>query len=55
MAGLVLGLGEHQGVVMNDGSRRIGRLRRAGAVEIRDRHIYVTDADVLERLARTGR
>ena len=79
LAGLILGLGEHQGVVTDDGSRRIptrythqqlasmvgsnreavtraiGRLRRAGAVEIRDRHIYVTDAGVLERLARTGR
>jgi CRP/FNR family transcriptional regulator, cyclic AMP receptor protein len=79
LAGLVLWLSEHQGVVTDDGSRRIptrythqqlasmvgsnreavtraiGRLRRAGAVELRDRHIYVTDADVLERLAETGR
>jgi CRP/FNR family cyclic AMP-dependent transcriptional regulator len=75
LAGLILSLSEHQGIVTGDGSRRIptrythqllasmvgsnreaitralGRLRKAGAVEIRDRHIYVTDADELERYA----
>jgi CRP/FNR family cyclic AMP-dependent transcriptional regulator len=79
LAGLILGLSEHQGVVTGDGSRRIptrythqqlgtmigakreavtraiGRLRKTGAVEIRDRHIHITDADALERLAETGR
>ena len=75
LAGLVLGLSEHQGVVTGDDSRMIptrythqqlasmvgsnrealtrafGRLRKSGAVEVRDRHIYVTDADILERMA----
>ena len=75
LAGLILSLSEHQGIVTGDGSRRIptrythqllasmvgsnreaitralGRLRKAGAVKIRDRHIYVTDADELERYA----
>jgi CRP/FNR family transcriptional regulator, cyclic AMP receptor protein len=75
LAGLVLGLSEHQGVVTADGSRMIptrythqqlasmvgsnrealtrafSRLRKSGAVEVRDRHIYVTDADILERMA----
>ncbi len=75
LAGLILGLSEHEGVVMGDGRSRIstrythqqlasmvgsnreavtrafGKLRKAGAVEIRDRHIYVTDADELERYA----
>jgi CRP/FNR family transcriptional regulator, cyclic AMP receptor protein len=79
LAGLILGLSEHQGVVTADGSRWIpnrythqqlasmvgsnrealtrafGRLRKAGAVEVRDRHIYVTDADALERLAEAER
>ncbi len=36
-------------------TRAMGRLREAGAVEIRDRHIYVMDADELESLAETGR
>ncbi len=37
-------------------TRALGRLRKAGAVEIRRRYIYVTDADALERLAeKTGR
>ena len=78
LAGLILGLSEHEGVVMGDGRGRIstrythqqlasmvgsnreavtrafGRLRKAGAVEIRDRHIYVTDADELERYADAG-
>jgi CRP/FNR family transcriptional regulator, cyclic AMP receptor protein len=36
-------------------TRALGRLREAGAVEIRDRHIYVTDADVLEHFAETRR
>ena len=35
-------------------TRAFGRLRKAGAVEIRDRHIYVTDADELERYADAG-
>jgi CRP-like cAMP-binding protein len=79
LAGLILGLNEHEGVVMGDGRSRIstrythqqlasmvgsnreavtrafGKLRKAGAVEIRDRHIYVTDADELERYADVGR
>ncbi len=79
LATLILSLGDHQGVVMVDGSRRIptrythqqlasmvgsnreaitralGRLRKAGAVEIRDRHIYVTDREELERYAEVGR
>jgi CRP/FNR family transcriptional regulator, cyclic AMP receptor protein len=78
LAGLILGLREHEGVVMGEGRSRIstrythqllasmvgsnreavtrafGRLRKAGAVEIRDRHIYVTDADELERYADAG-
>jgi CRP/FNR family transcriptional regulator len=78
LAGVILGLSEHQGVVTGDGSRRIatrythqhlasmvgsnreaitrafGKLRRASAVEIRDRYIHVTDADALERVAETG-
>jgi CRP/FNR family cyclic AMP-dependent transcriptional regulator len=36
-------------------TRALGRLRKAGAVEIRDRKIYVTDADELERYADVGR
>jgi CRP/FNR family transcriptional regulator, cyclic AMP receptor protein len=32
-------------------TRALGRLRKAGAVEIRNRRIHVTDADALERLA----
>jgi CRP/FNR family transcriptional regulator, cyclic AMP receptor protein len=32
-------------------TRAFGRLRKSGAVEVRDRHIYVTDADILERMA----
>jgi CRP/FNR family transcriptional regulator, cyclic AMP receptor protein len=32
-------------------TRAFGRLREAGAVEIKDRRIYVTDADELERYA----
>jgi CRP/FNR family transcriptional regulator, cyclic AMP receptor protein len=36
-------------------TRAFGRLRKAGAVEIMDRHIYVTDADELERYAEPGR
>jgi CRP-like cAMP-binding protein len=79
LAGLILRLSKHQGVVTGDGSRMIptrythqqlasmvgsnrevvtrafGRLRKAGAVELRDRHIYVTDADALARLAEAGR
>ena len=35
--------------------RALGRLRKAGAVEIRDRHIYVTDTEELERYAGAGR
>ena len=79
LAGLILSLSEHHGVVTGDGNhmrptrythqqlasmvgsnreaitRAFGRLRKAGAVEIRDRHIYVTDADALERYADVGR
>jgi CRP/FNR family transcriptional regulator len=79
LAGLILSLSEHQGIVMGDGNRRIptrythqqlasmvgsnreavtrafGKLRKAGAVEIRDRHIYVTDVDTLNCLAEIGR
>ena len=32
-------------------TRALGRLRKAGAVEVRRRNIYVTDADALERFA----
>jgi CRP/FNR family transcriptional regulator len=32
-------------------TRALGSLRRAGAVEVRNRRIHVTDADALERLA----
>jgi CRP/FNR family cyclic AMP-dependent transcriptional regulator len=32
-------------------TRAFGKLRKAGAVELRDRHIYVTDVDELERYA----
>ncbi len=79
LAGLILGLSEHEGVVMGDGRSRIstrythqqlasmvgsnreavtrafGKLRKAGAVEIRDRYIYVTDVDTLNHLAEIGR
>ena len=79
LAGLILRLSEHQGVIARDGSRRIPirythqqlasmvganreavtrafrRLREAGAVEIKGRQIYVTDADALERLANAER
>jgi CRP/FNR family transcriptional regulator, cyclic AMP receptor protein len=75
LAGVILGLSEHQSVVMADGSRTIptrythqqlasmvgsnreavtrafGKLRKVGAVELRNRQIYVTDAGVLERYA----
>jgi CRP/FNR family transcriptional regulator, cyclic AMP receptor protein len=36
-------------------TRALGVLRKAGAVETRDRQIYVTDADTLERLAEAVR
>ena len=36
-------------------TRAFGRLRRAGAVEIRDRHIHVMDTDELKRYAEAGR
>jgi CRP/FNR family transcriptional regulator, cyclic AMP receptor protein len=36
-------------------TRAFGRLRNAGAVELRDRHIHITDADALQRLVETGR
>jgi CRP/FNR family transcriptional regulator len=36
-------------------TRAFARLRKAGAVELRDRHIYVTDAGALERLAEAER
>jgi CRP/FNR family cyclic AMP-dependent transcriptional regulator len=32
-------------------TRAFGKLRKAGAVELRDRHIYVTDAGELQRYA----
>jgi CRP/FNR family transcriptional regulator, cyclic AMP receptor protein len=35
-------------------TRALGKLRKASAVEIRNRHIYVTDADELERYAVAG-
>jgi CRP/FNR family transcriptional regulator, cyclic AMP receptor protein len=36
-------------------TRAFGRLRKSGALEVRDRHIYVTDADALECLAEAER
>ncbi len=36
-------------------TRALGRLRKAGTVEVRSRSIYVTDADALERLAEADR
>ena len=36
-------------------TRTFGVLRKAGAVETRNRRIYVTDADALERLAEAVR
>jgi CRP/FNR family transcriptional regulator, cyclic AMP receptor protein len=36
-------------------TRAFGKLRKAGAVEIRDRYIFVTDVDTLNRLAQIGR
>jgi CRP/FNR family cyclic AMP-dependent transcriptional regulator len=36
-------------------TRAFGKLRKAGAVEIRDRYIYVTDVDTLNHLAEIGR
>ncbi len=75
LAGLIIRLSEYEGLITDDGSRKIptrythqqlasmvgsnreavtrafGKLRKAGAVELRDRHIYVTDADELERYA----
>ena len=36
-------------------TRAFGKLRNAGAVELRNRQIYVTDAEALSRLAETGR
>jgi CRP/FNR family transcriptional regulator len=36
-------------------TRAMGKLRKAGAVEIRDRHIYVTDVDTLNRFAKFSR
>ena len=36
-------------------TRALGRLRREGSVEIRDRHIHVTDIEALERLAESRR
>ena len=51
----------HQQLASMVGSNRealtkaFGRLKKAGAVEVRDRHIYVTNADALERLAEAER
>jgi CRP/FNR family cyclic AMP-dependent transcriptional regulator len=36
-------------------TRAFGTLRKAGAVEVRSRNIYVTDADTLERFAEAER
>jgi CRP/FNR family transcriptional regulator, cyclic AMP receptor protein len=36
-------------------TRALGRLRRAGAVEVKNRRIHVTDADALESLAEARR
>ena len=36
-------------------TRAFGKLRKAGAVEVRGRHFYVTDAAALERLAEAER
>src|SRR5918997_4945036 len=36
-------------------TRALGTLRKAGGVEIRDRHVHVTDTETLERLARPRR
>ena len=36
-------------------TRALGKLRKAGAVEVRNRRIHVTDADALERLAEERR
>jgi CRP/FNR family cyclic AMP-dependent transcriptional regulator len=36
-------------------TRAFGKLRKAGAVELRGRRIYVTDVDTLNRLANVGR
>jgi len=79
LAGLILGLNEHHGVVTDDGSltistrythqqlasmvgsnrealtRALGRLRRAGGVEVKDRRIHVVDVEVLMRIAGSGR
>ena len=79
LAGLILSLSEHQGVVTANGSRMIparythnqlasmvgsnrealtralGRLRRAGGVEVKDRLIHVVDADVLTRIVGSDR
>ena len=33
----------------------LGRLRRAGGVEVKDRRIHVVDVDVLTRIAGSGR
>ena len=51
----------HQQLASMVGSNReavtgaLGRLRKAGAVEIRDRRIHVTDVDALNRVAEIGR
>jgi CRP-like cAMP-binding protein len=36
-------------------TRAVGVLKKAGAVEVRNRRIHVTDADALERLAEAQR
>ena len=36
-------------------TRSFTKLREASGVEIRDRHVYVTDVDALNRLAQIGR
>ena len=71
LAGLILRLSEHQGVITRDGSRRIptrythqqlasmqGANRESvtrAFRRLRGRRIYVTNADALERLANAER
>jgi CRP/FNR family cyclic AMP-dependent transcriptional regulator len=79
LAGLILRLGEYEGFVTSDGSRRIptrytheqlasmvgskreavtramGRLRREGGVEVRNRYVHIVDIHALTRIARLER
>jgi hypothetical protein len=36
-------------------TRALGTLWREGSVEVRDRHIHITDVEALERLAESRR